>query len=59
VVAELLEQRSSQISELTLIPSSGGVFEITVGDKLVFSKKEQSRYPDEGETVRLFEEAAK
>jgi selenoprotein W-related protein len=32
-----------------LIPSSGGVFEVTVDDELVFSKKAQDRFPDHGE----------
>ena len=57
VVAELLAQRHSQISELTLVPSTGGVFDVTVKDKLIFSKKASSRFPEEGEIVRLFEES--
>jgi len=27
------------LSELTLIPSGGGVFEVTLGDELIYSKK--------------------
>jgi selenoprotein W-related protein len=34
---------------VTLIPSSGGVFEVTRGDHLLFSKKETGRFPEEGE----------
>ncbi|GAX89514.1 hypothetical protein [Effusibacillus lacus] len=51
---ELLGQYTKQISGLTLIPSGGGVFEVMVGDKLVFSKKELGRFPDEGEVAKLF-----
>lgn len=34
-----------QIPELTLIPGGGGVFEITVGDRLVYSKKATGQHP--------------
>jgi selenoprotein W-related protein len=34
---------------VTLIPRSGGVFEVTRGDHLLFSKKETGRFPEEGE----------
>jgi len=38
-----------------IIPSSGGVFEITLDDKLIFSKKKLGRFPNKNEveeTVR-------
>jgi selenoprotein W-related protein len=38
---------------IELIPSSGGVFEISVDGRVVFSKKKMQRFPDEGEIVRL------
>ncbi|MCL6594213.1 MAG: Rdx family protein [Alicyclobacillus sp.] len=38
-----------KIAELVLVPSSGGVFEVTVGGKLIFSKKELNRFPEECE----------
>jgi selenoprotein W-related protein len=31
---------------VTLIPSSGGVYEITLGDRLLYSKKETGKFPD-------------
>jgi selenoprotein W-related protein len=31
---------------VTLIPSSGGVFEITFGDSLIYSKKATSQFPE-------------
>jgi selenoprotein W-related protein len=40
-----------------LIPSSGGVFEVTVDGKLVFSKKAGRRHAEPGEVVRLIREA--
>jgi len=39
------------IGDLTLIPSKGGVFEVIVGDELVFSKKELGRHAEIGEVV--------
>ena len=35
-----------------LIPGSGGVFEVVVDNKLVFSKAETGRFPDPGEVVK-------
>jgi len=40
-------------AEVELIPSSGGVFEITVDGKTIFSKKELARFPEEGEIAGL------
>ncbi len=57
MVAELLAQRHAQISDLVLIPSSGGVFDVSVESKLIFSKKSLKRFPQEGEILRLFEES--
>jgi selenoprotein W-related protein len=35
-----------------LIKSRGGVFEITVGGELIFSKKRLGRFPQPGEVER-------
>ena len=50
--AELLEEFSGEIASWTLIPSGGGVFEITINGEVVFSKKAQDRYPETAE-IRL------
>lgn len=39
--------------EVELVPSTGGVFEVTVDGKKVFSKKEMKRFPEEGEIAGL------
>jgi selenoprotein W-related protein len=39
--------------EVSLLKSSGGVFEVTVDGKLVFSKKALDRHAEPGEVVRL------
>ncbi len=38
---------------MELVASSGGVYEVSVDDRLIFSKKALSRFPDEGEIVGL------
>ena len=39
--------------EISLIPSGGGVFEIVLDGKLIFSKKAINRFPEKGEVVRI------
>jgi len=39
--------------QVELIASSGGVFEVTVDGKNIFSKKQLARFPDDGEIVAL------
>jgi selenoprotein W-related protein len=36
-----------------LLAGSGGVFEVTVDDELIFSKKELERFPEPGEILEL------
>jgi selenoprotein W-related protein len=38
---------------VTLVKSSGGVFEVTVDGKLLFSKKARGRHAEAGEVLRL------
>ncbi len=40
---------------LTLVPSSGGVFEVSHGDQVVFSKKQSGRFPEENEVEEALE----
>jgi selenoprotein W-related protein len=50
-----LEEELKKISsvDVELLPSTGGVFEVTVDGKKVFSKKEMKRFPEEGEIAGL------
>jgi selenoprotein W-related protein len=41
-----------------LIQSSGGVFDVEVDGRLVFSKKSAKRHAEPGEVVRLIQQAA-
>ena len=40
-------------AEITLTPSGGGVFEVTLDGVKVFSKKELDRHPRPGEIIDL------
>lgn len=53
----LLRNYKNDVGHLTLIPSSGGVFEVVINDKLVFSKKDLGRFPENLEIFEMFEEA--
>jgi selenoprotein W-related protein len=44
---KLLDTYKQQISDLKLIPASGGCFELSVNGKLVYSKLEAGKFPDE------------
>lgn len=42
-------------AEVELIPSGGGVFEVVVNGKLVYSKKKTGEFPDEAELLESLE----
>ena len=53
IAQELLTTFEQEISELTLYPGAGGVFEILANGKLVWSRKEKGRFPDITELKQL------
>jgi selenoprotein W-related protein len=50
---ELLTTFQDEISELVLIPGTGGVFEVRVADETVWSRAEQGSFPDIKELKQL------
>ena len=54
-----MRDRFSRIegAEIELVESSGGVFEITLGDKLVYSKKANGRFPTPEEVESIAADA--
>jgi selenoprotein W-related protein len=50
---ELLMTFDTDLGELALVPAGGGVFEVRVDDALIWSKKEQGRFPDSKELKQL------
>ena len=53
LTADLLKDFEPTIESVQLIPSKGGVFEVVVNGKLVFSKKASGRHAEPGEVSRL------
>jgi len=44
---ELLSTFAEELGSVTLIPDdTGGVFEVRLGDKLIWSRKDQGRFPE-------------
>ena len=52
---ELLTHYRKGVSELALVPSDGGRFEVSVNGKLVFSKLKEGRFPEPKELRELIE----
>lgn len=43
---ELLTTFEAELGEVALIPGSGGVFEIRVDDRLIWSRRSEGRFPE-------------
>lgn len=54
---ELASTFAGQLGAIVLVPSSGGVFEVTAGERVLFSKRATGRFPEPGEVVRTIEES--
>jgi selenoprotein W-related protein len=46
---ELLSTFSDELGEVALVPGSGGVFEVHVDNRLVWSRKAEGRFPEAAE----------
>jgi selenoprotein W-related protein len=44
---------NGEVSEIALVPSGGGVFEVTVDGKLIYSKRELKRFPEKQEVTTI------
>jgi selenoprotein W-related protein len=53
----VLETFKRRVAALELVPSGGGVFEVSVDGSLVFSKRALGRFPEEDEILRALEAA--
>jgi selenoprotein W-related protein len=49
---KILHDYPDRVSQVTLIPSSGGVHEVTYGDTLLHSKQATGEHPDEAEVLQ-------
>jgi selenoprotein W-related protein len=50
---ELLTSFEKELGEVALIPSSGGIFEVTLDGETVATNRETKRMPEAGEVKRL------
>ena len=50
---DLLKNLEPEIESVTLIPSKGGRYEVTVNDTLVYSKLQTGRHAEPGEVLGL------
>ena len=42
----ILQDYFPRVSGLTLVPASGGVFEVKLNDQLIYSKRQTGVFPD-------------
>lgn len=52
-MAELIEEFEPEIQAFTLVPSSGGRFEVSVNGRLIYSKLETQRHAEPGEVAGM------
>jgi selenoprotein W-related protein len=50
---ELLKEFEFKLEGLTLVPSDGGRFEVSVNEQLIYSKLQTHRHAEPGEVVGL------
>jgi selenoprotein W-related protein len=50
---ELLTTFDLDITSLSLVPGTGGIFEVRLNGEVIFSRKEQSRFPESKELKQL------
>jgi selenoprotein W-related protein len=55
LAGELLKNFESKTTSVTLLPSDGGRFEVSVNGILVYSKLQAGRHPEPDEVVGLIE----
>jgi selenoprotein W-related protein len=49
----LLDKYGTEINSLSMIPSGGGVFEVTRNGSLIYSKKKTGKFPEINEIISL------
>ncbi len=59
MATELLQALEPEISSISLVPSDGGRFEVTVNDRLIYSKLQTGRHAEPGEVLGLVQNSKK
>jgi selenoprotein W-related protein len=55
LAGELLKKFEPEIESLTLVPSDGGRFEVSINNQLLYSKLKSGRHAEPGEVLGLLE----
>lgn len=55
MASKILDRYGNSIARLSLVPSSGGVYDIFKNDIMIFSKKEEGRFPEIEEVYNLLD----
>lgn len=50
---ELLTTFETELGEVALVPGTGGVFDVRLDEELIYSRKEQGRFPESKELKQL------
>lgn len=50
---ELLTTFEAELGGVTLVPGTGGIFEVRLGADILFSRKQQGRFPESKELKQL------
>ena len=53
VAQELLSTFGGDLQEVALRPGTGGIFEVHLNDELLFSRKQEGRFPESKELKQL------
>jgi selenoprotein W-related protein len=56
---DLLKNFESEIESVTLVPSSGGRYEISINGQLIYSKLQTGRHAEPGEVIGLVQALTK
>ena len=58
LVEEILKNYEHLVESLSLIPSDGGKFEVSVNGQLIYSKLDTKRHAEAGEIVNIISKMA-
>ncbi len=53
IAQELLTTFENEIGEVALVPGKGGIFEVRVDGEVIFSRKQEGRFPESKELKQL------
>jgi selenoprotein W-related protein len=59
LAADLLKNLEPEIERITLVPSQGGRYEISVNGQLIYSKLQTGRHANPGEVLGLVQNLSK